>query len=340
MSLHKLYPSIRDGRFTNYPGELHRSFFLHSLLMVFQSWMTRRPHAMDNWKIPYTAQIPQFEQALITWIGHSSFLIQLQGLTVLTDPVFYDLSFLFKRVVPPGISGELLPPIDLVIISHNHRDHMDEKSLLLLKKLNPQLKVLVPQGNKKWFDRRGFADVQECMWWDEIIIKKEEKSYQFVFLPAFHWSQRGLFDRNKTLWGSWLIRSFSPNLTLYFAGDTAYGNHFKAISKEFSAIDIALMPIGPCEPHQWMQFAHVNAEQAGQGFLDLGAQHFVPMHWGTFYFGIDQVFQPLQRLQSWWQLQIDPAFHHLHCLKIGQTLPIKTRQAEEVIISESIIQTI
>jgi L-ascorbate metabolism protein UlaG (beta-lactamase superfamily) len=321
----KLFPIIRNGRFANQLDEEHRSFIWHSLLMAFQSWLTRRPHGMHNWAVPFQSFNQVNEQVRVTWIGHSSFLIELHQLTILTDPVFYDLSLIFKRIMPAGIAHNFLPPIDVVLISHNHRDHMDEKSLLLLKKLNPYLKVLVPQGDKKWFDQRGFVDVQECMWWDEIKIKKQEKSYSFIFLPAVHWSQRGLFDRNKSLWGSWMIQADSPLINLYFAGDTAYGKHFKAIGNEFPFIDVALMPIGPCEPHEWMRFSHVNAEQAGQGFLDLGAQQFIPMHWGTFHFGTDQVFRPVERLQSWWEKSVVVPSYQLHCLKIGQTLEVSER---------------
>jgi L-ascorbate metabolism protein UlaG (beta-lactamase superfamily) len=225
-------------------------------------------------------------------------LIQLAGFTVITDPVFGSISRMFARILEPGIALQNLPKIDAILISHNHRDHMDEKSLLALKAANPLVAVYVPLGNGEWFTRRGFAQVHECTWWESHTVGVAS-DVQVHCLPAIHWSRRGMFDRNKALWSSWLIKS--PESTIYFAGDTAYGPHFKTIGESFKPIDMALMPIGPCEPHELMRHSHVSPEEAVRACADLQASVMIPMHWGTFKLGCDEPLDPLHRLRNVWR---------------------------------------
>jgi L-ascorbate metabolism protein UlaG (beta-lactamase superfamily) len=246
---------------------------------------------IKNHTVPYTFQ----DIDHITWIGHASFLISINGVTILTDPVFGDLTFLLQRFSKPGIAFEQLPKIDIVLLSHNHRDHMDSVTLKALY-TKTGCHFYVPFGDKQWFDSRGMADrVTECMWWQEITTPQGLK---LAFLPARHWSQRGLFDRNKSLWGSWMIQE-----SIYFGGDTAYSDHFKEIAHYFPDIEVALLPIGPCEPRKWMRTTHMDAADAGKAFLDLGARIFIPMHWGTYGFGIDDLMLPVTRLNDWWKQQ-------------------------------------
>ncbi len=314
---HRFYPHRYNNRFSNFAGEVPEPVILPSVRMYFESLIKHgRGVSLDHWVKPYQGDR---ERPHITWIGHSTFLILFKGLTIITDPIFDNLSFVFKRITPPGISLEQLPPIDVVLISHNHRDHMDRKSLVAIAQKNPHVTILVPWGDKAWFDRRGFNNVHECMWWEQHTLINTQEIIspvipRFTFLPAYHWSQRGLFDRNKSLWGSWMIEA---DQTIYFAGDTGYGHHFSAIAKEFKTIDISLMPVGPCDPHHLMQFSHVNAEEAGQSFLDLNAHHFMPMHWGTYWFGTDHPILPIERLTTWWQQQ-NLSQEQLHILKFGE----------------------
>jgi len=273
---------------------------------------------VQDWVI-FQEPVQYSKKPIITWIGHASFLIQLGGLNIITDPVFGNCSWLFPRCLPPGISLERLPNIDVVLISHNHRDHMDRASLCALEK-HKNTHFLVPQGDKYWFDRRKFERVVEHAWWQvsEIASNSDEKnSVRFTFLPAAHWSQRGLFDKNRSLWGSWMLEGYGH--TIYFAGDTAYDNHFLSIADKFSLIDVALMPVGPCEPRSWMEHSHIGSEEAGRAFLDIGARHFIPMHWGTFSFGIDRFTDPVDRLRSWWYEQREQLnAKYLHVVKAGQ----------------------
>ena len=247
-------------------------------------------------------QTPSFPQRSqeprITWIGHSTFLIQIAGKNILTDPIFGSLSFVFRRLVPSVIKVSDLPPIDYVLISHNHFDHMDKTSLQEIKNRFSAVKVLVPMGDKKWFDNHNFEQVSEHLWWDEIV-DPIIKDLKFTFLPANHWSQRTLFDKNKSLWGSWMIQV--ATFKIYFAGDTSWGNHFDQIGQEFKDIDIACMPIAPGEPREWMKETHINAREAVQAFIKLRAKTFIPMHWGTFHLGFDDFYTPIKLLKNSWQ---------------------------------------
>ena len=221
---------------------------------------------IKNWMSFVKTEKSSF-QPVVTWIGHSTFLIQIAGVNILTDPVFSDLMYLYPRNTKPGIEFEKLPKIDFVIISHNHKDHMEKKTLLKLKKDKPTF--LVPMGNKDWFDFNGFDNVLEFDWWQQNQFDLKDNilgKIKFSFLPAIHWSGNGISSVNKSLWGSWMIEC--AGFTMYFAGDTAYSNHFKDISKKFSKIDLAFMPIGPDSPRRFQKLAHVNAKQAVDGFID------------------------------------------------------------------------
>lgn len=255
----------------------------------------------------------------ITWIGHSTFLIQVDNTNILLDPIFGNASLLFKRILPPGILRNNLPHIDYVLISHNHRDHMEKSTLNYLKKRNNPM-IFIPSGLGKWFRNRGFKRFNEFMWWEqkEYKIDNSDVSIKCTFLPAFHWSQRAMFDKNTSLWGSWIIEC--NGYTIFFAGDTTYSEHIKYIAKEFSHIDIALLPIGPCEPNSLLKDAHMDADDAIKAFCDLGAQHFIPMHWGTFHFGAEPFDLSIKRLNILWSENNKLSKKQLHVFKVGQRI--------------------
>lgn len=314
--LHKRGPHRQNGRFYNHLDERRPHLFVPSLSMLIECyWNTRKKHTIDKdyWFAPSERTISSSEACAVTWIGHSTFLIESHDISILTDPIFGDLP-LFRRQLPPGIALSEMPAVDYILISHNHRDHMDAFSLKFFKRYE-HTHFLVPQGDKAWFTRRGFKNVSEYSWWGQKIVTHHEIPLTLTFLPALHWSQRGIFDFNKSLWGSWMITL--GNKHIYFAGDTAYSPHFGHIAQEFTDISLALMPIGPCEPRQWMSYAHVSAEEAGQAFLDLNAHHFIPMHWGTFSFGTDPHASPVERITQWWRKQDLPT-KQLTVLKFGQ----------------------
>jgi len=240
---------------------------------------------------------PGQDQAAITFVNHATVLIQLPNLTILTDPMWSEragpVSWLaVKRVRKPGIPFEELPKIDLVLVSHNHYDHLD---LDTLKRLNAKFRprFLVPLGNKALLESEGIGRVEELDWWDQVTLGPDSR---IILTPAQHFSSRGLFDHNRSLWGSYLILHYGRSI--YFAGDTAYSSHFLEIRRRFGAVDLALLPIGADEPRAFMMLAHMNPADAVQAHVDLGAQYSVPIHFGTFHLGIEPIDQPLIDLNA------------------------------------------
>lgn len=336
----RLYPSRKDGRFYQVGNKSHQNWFFPTLMLLFESLKrgmlsSEKQEALQWFTKPSFK--PSFKEPVFTWLGHSTFLIQIGDKNILTDPIFGNLSWIFSRIMPSKINAKDLPNIDYVLISHNHPDHMDSHSLKEIQYLFPKVKVLVPMGDKAWFDYHGFTHSSEHMWWDEII----DDGIKFTFLPSHHWSQRGLFDKNKSLWGSWMIEH--EGFRFYFAGDTSWGKHFSIIGEEFKSIDVAIMPIGPGEPRGWMKDSHINAEEAGKAFLDLKARWFVPMHWGTFHLGFDRFTEPLLRIKRWWAhnkqrcarkvLKISKVGQLVHCAraKIAHLAHLKRRSVSKAI---------
>lgn len=318
----KITPRRYKKRFSFGSDDRAESLFFDTIPTFLASLATtrRRKRAERGVWLAPERPVARSVRPVATWIGHASFLIQLGGVNIVTDPVFGDLSFLFRRLMPPGIALSALPPIDAVLVSHNHPDHMDAASLKGLLRHNPGIKALVPQGDGEWFVAHGFVDPVEHTWWDQSVVESGTgEQVGCTFLPAAHWSQRGLFDQNSSLWGGWMISHGGQ--AIYFAGDTAYAHHFGAIAGEFSAISAALLPIGPREPYQRMRRTHLCPREAVTAFVELGAQQFVPMHWGTFSFGVDEFEEPIQELQRCWQQQAEQLkTRHLHLAKAGQRL--------------------
>ncbi|MGG0726550.1 MBL fold metallo-hydrolase [Bacillus paramycoides] len=250
------------------------------------------------------------KKTTVTWIGHSTFLIQMNGLNILTDPVWANKLKLVPRLTQPGLALDELPKIDIVLISHGHYDHLDFSSL---RQLNNDVLYLVPIGLKKLFTRKKFTNVKEYSWWDSITI--DEVAFHFV--PAQHWTRRSLFDMNTSHWGGWIIDNKITSETIYFCGDSGYFKGFKEIGKRFS-IDIALMPIGAYEPEWFMKVSHVSPEEAVQAYLDINATHFIPMHYGTFALADETPREAVTRLRNNWNLRMLP-WEQLHVLFLGQT---------------------
>ena len=307
-------PVILNNRFYNYNGTEcleEPESLIPSIKMYFGSFRNfcKKPLHKEKW-IDKPSVVSRSTGTVVTWLGHATMLIQVDNLNILVDPLFDTPSTVYRRILPFGMSKDTLPHIDLVMLSHNHRDHMDTKSILYLHKMfNPLF--LVPQGDKNWFLKRNISSVEQFTWWEQIT----HENVTFSFVPAWHWSQRGLFDHNKSLWGGWVIESSRD--TIYFAGDTAYNEmYFESIGEMFPSLNIAIMPIGPGSPDEWMKRSHMNAETAGKAFLDCNASIFIPMHWGTFYFGHDLFDTPILRLQKWWDTSED--IIHDKILKIGK----------------------
>ena len=231
------------------------------------------------------------------WIGHATYLINNGDINILTDPIFSKRASPVgfagpKRMIPPAMTLNDLPKIDAVVVSHNHYDHLDIWSLKKLFKLNSETIFLVPTGDKKRLVKAGIRNVVEMNWWDIFRVSNTE----FHFTPVQHWSKRGLFDRNKSLWGGWFIKTHE--LALYHAGDTGYSRDFKTTYERLGAPDYSFIPIGAYDPRWFMKDSHVNPEEAVQIALDLKTPHSFGMHWGTFTLTDEPVLEPPARLKE------------------------------------------
>jgi N-acyl-phosphatidylethanolamine-hydrolysing phospholipase D len=242
-----------------------------------------------------------------TWIGHASMLVQADGLNVLTDPVFSErvspVSFAGpKRAQPPGLSVAQLPHIDVVLVSHNHYDHLDRSSI---KRLSEQPGgsplFLMPLGLKAWLQKLGIINAVELDWWEHHV----HRGVEFHFTPAQHWSGRSLNDRNKTLWGAWSV--LGPDFHWFFSGDTGYSRDFLDTRERLGprqtlelggGFDLALIAVGACLPRWFMKEQHVNLDEAVQIHLDLGAKRSLGIHWGTFTLADDPLDLPLHQLTA------------------------------------------
>jgi len=243
----------------------------------------------------------------IIWIGHSTFLIKKAGTVILTDPIFSDRASPFKnigpeRLIPPVIPLKELPRIDFVTVSHNHYDHLDINSLKKISKLNPDAVFLVPAGDLKLLKKKRINNVYEFNWWE--TFKVEELT--FTFTPVQHWSKRGLFDRNKSLWGGWYI-NFN-DYGMYHAGDTGYSKDFIDTRLKLGAPKYAFIPIGAYDPEWFMAESHVNPEDAVQIMIDLEAEKAFGMHWGTFALTDEDTLEPPTRLKDSLEFPNSPDF--------------------------------
>ena len=218
----------------------------------------------------------------VTWVGHATVLLRVGGRSVLTDPHFSEraspVSFAGpKRVVAPVPALSELPHIHVVVISHNHYDHLDQESVrTLAEQPGGSPRFYVPLGLKDWFARRGITDVVEMDWWESANFA----GLTIDFVPVQHWSKRTLSDENQSLWGGWVIRH--PELSFFFAGDTGYSKDFADIGAKFGGFDVAAIPIGAYAPRWFMQIMHLDPAEAVQVHRDVKARQSLAIHWGTF----------------------------------------------------------
>jgi L-ascorbate metabolism protein UlaG (beta-lactamase superfamily) len=225
--------------------------------------------------------LPPRGSVSVTFIGHSTFLIRLPSLTILTDPVFSarcsPISWAGpKRARPPGRALADLPKVDLLLVSHNHYDHMDLPSLRALRRRdNPQ--VITPLGNVRHLKKAGLTRVEEIDWWQTRTLPD---GTGVTGTPARHFSARTLWDRGRSLWSGFMLEVGGHRL--FFAGDSGAGRHWAEIRRRLGAPDLALIPIGAYEPRTVMAPVHVNPVEAVAAHQALGARQSVGMHFGTF----------------------------------------------------------
>ncbi|MBN2980307.1 MBL fold metallo-hydrolase [Cohnella algarum] len=247
----------------------------------------------------------------ITWIGHSTFLIQMCGLNIVTDPVWARRMALQKRLAPPGVELSDMPPVDVVLVSHSHYDHLH---LASLRRLRGTKRLIVPAGLRHKMLDKGFPLVEELNWWEEVSLH----GVKFTFVPAQHWTRRTLWDTNDSHWGGWVMESHAGP-TVYFAGDSGYFRGFSEIGRRFGKIDVALMPIGAYEPEWFMAPQHISPEDALRAYRDVRADYFVPMHYGSFKLADDTPRDALERLEAE-RCRLNIAEDRIFMLHHGETM--------------------
>ncbi len=271
---------------------------------------------------PAPCERPDLERLLepagpprLTWIGHASFLGTLGGGRFLIDPVFSDrVGWVVPRHVPPGLRPHELPPLDALLVTHCHYDHLDAASVLSLPRDVP---VFVPLGLGRWFGRRGFTRVRELDWWEPAPAGP----LTVTLVPSRHWSRRRIADTNRTLWGGFVVEG--DGAAVYHAGDSAWWEGFREIGARFPGLLAAMLPIGAYDPAWFMEYNHMNPEQAGRAFQELGARHLVPMHWGTFKLTDEPLREPAERMRQWWSEHAPDGGRELHLVPVGRTIVLE-----------------
>ncbi|HEU4563611.1 MAG TPA: MBL fold metallo-hydrolase [Gemmatimonadaceae bacterium] len=261
-----------------------------------------------------------------TWVGHSTVLVQAGGLNILTDPMWSARASPLpwagpERWVEPGVALDALPPLDLVLVSHNHYDHLDDATVRQLAARHPEAAWVAPLGLERWLRGRGARAVTELDWWEEtrIPLPAATATATVTATPAQHFSARGLGDRMRTLWCGFAVAIPLPGSTgarrIFFAGDTGFHPEWRAIGERLGPFDLSLIPVGAYEPRWFMRPVHMNPEEAVDAFLALhdGARAddastaaprrhgaMLPIHWGTFKLTDERMDEPPARTRSAW----------------------------------------
>lgn len=289
----------KDGFRNPYPGFEKRGFSDVFKWGVVERVKGNKPNKPDTYDFPVMENDGSILQDTsiafsVTWVGHSTLLIQSAGLNILTDPIWSERASPVqwagpKRFVKPGLDFDALPEIDVVIISHDHFDHLDRGTI---KKLGNKPLYFVPLGIGSLLHDWGIDHFIELDWWES----NRYNGVEFVCLPAQHFSGRSVNDRDKRLWASWLIQS--KERKIYFGGDSGYFPGYLEIGERYGPIDFAALPIGAFRPVWFMGPVHTSPAQAVQAMLDLKAEIFIPIHWGTFDLADDLLDEPPRLLRS------------------------------------------
>jgi L-ascorbate metabolism protein UlaG (beta-lactamase superfamily) len=308
-----------DGRrFFNLSGSADRTLME---VLRWQTAGTRKP--WPRWVErgePERVPTPSPGQLLISFVNQSTFLLQTDHLAILTDPIWSKRASPLRwagprRVCRPGVRFDDLPPVGLVLISHNHYDHMDLPTLRCLEMRFRPL-FLTGLGNGPYLRRRGLGRIEELDWWQSY---RPAEGDEVTMTPAQHFSARSLFDRDRTLWGGFVLTLAGRQV--YFAGDTGYGDHFRTIRARLGPPDVALLPIGAYEPRWFMQPAHVNPAEAVLAHQELGARQSVAMHFGTFQLTDEGIDEPVEALRA--ALRTHRLSQEVfHVPRFGETVPI------------------
>lgn len=317
-----------DGFRNNYPHDPARSFWLWKWEQLTQGVAEPPP---GGWNTPFVRTDAErlrrnAGEATITWIGHAAFLLQLERMNVLIDPHFSERASPVqfagpKRVVGLPIEIDELPPIDVVLVSHNHYDHLDLTTVRRLAARSPATLFLVPLGLKEWFRDAGIERVEEHDWWQE----RKVGALRFTLVPVQHWSKRTLWDTNRSLWGGWVIEG--GGLKVIHTGDLGLSKDATDIGARLGPFDLALIPIGAYAPRWFMKTMHIDPGEAVKVRGELRAVRAIGMHWGTFEHltdePLDEPPQVLERERA--TAGLGPG--DFDVMKVGETRSIAPRAA-------------
>ncbi len=323
MTTIKPHHHLKNGKFRNPPGSPKRLSTRWEALKFFTTFpfsnrMPKVPaeHALTNDEVH--RQYNATASPCITWVGHAAFIIRLDNKVIITDPFVSDIAgpnnIGPKRFLPAAFSAINLPKADIMAVSHNHYDHLDDIALRAYPYKKETL-VIVPLGLKEFFTERGFSKVIEQDWWDETKVD----GLTVTTLPAVHFSGRGLFDSNKTLWASFAFQSEDKNV--WFSGDTASGEVFNEIGKRHGPFDIAMIGIGAYEPRKFMRSVHASPEDAIEIAKAIRTKKTIGMHWGAIMLTPEDPFEPPTRFRQA-AIDLDYGEQNALIMRVGDTLAI------------------
>ena len=311
-------PVDKRARFLNleYP-------FIQSLAKVIRWQLQTNPYKKEkkaeNWRPPIMED-PSWirgKDDIIVWLGHASFYVRINGVRIMIDPVFGDI-LTVKRKTSMPVDPRLFTDIDYVLLSHDHRDHMDKQSLKLLAKQNPDVAYKAGLGSEQLiYDFTSSQRIETAGWYQQF--SNGLKPVNITFVPSRHWARRGIFDTNKRLWGGFVIESNGKRIL--FSGDSGYDSHFRQLGELFGAFNYAIIGIGAYQPSWFMSPMHMSPGEASKAFQELNAKCFIPMHYGTFDLSDEPLGLPLRDLhQAAMESRIT---NKLAALTIGKPLRIE-----------------
>tara|TARA_Y100000590_G_scaffold321136_1_gene363576 strand:+ start:10068 stop:11168 length:1101 start_codon:yes stop_codon:yes gene_type:complete len=328
------YHHLPDGTFRNLPGSFkreitkQRTFHTKRFFRILYKGLVKR-EMFDQKEVPDTIPKEHFimedaalsqlinnkDEISITWLGHASFLIKLGNQNILTDPYLSKTAGPFgigpNRYIPPAIQVSNLPPINSILISHNHYDHLDTKTLLKIKNKR-DITVICPLKLSKIIYNLGYKNVIELDWYE----RKKIFNLEIFAMPAYHWSRRLGQKYNSTLWNGYVLNYESKKI--YFSGDTAFGNMFTEIGNKYGPFDLTIVPIGAYMPREMMKASHCTPEEAVEITTMLNSKNILGMHWGTIRLSAEDPWEPPKRFKKFAQLK-GYSESQIWQLSIGQT---------------------
>ncbi|MCH8568256.1 MAG: MBL fold metallo-hydrolase [Balneolales bacterium] len=294
---YKGVPADANGRFLN----LHEPFSTSLSMLLKWQLFSRNPlkeqKKRDNRKLTHERCDEFFQSTYdgIIWLGHASFLIRISGITFITDPVFFESPFL-KRQFPLPFRPESIERIDYILLSHDHRDHCDKRTLRFIARKCPKVQVFtglkLGELAQKWLPRQTITEAG----WYQTFPQTDLNGIEITYVPARHWGKRWLRDERKRLWGGFYIKS--PAISLYFMGDSGYGSHFSEISRTLGSPDLSFLGVGAFRPEWFMHSSHISPTDAIKAAQDLQTGNFIPMHFGTLDLSDEPPLEPMDILKQ------------------------------------------